>query len=142
MYCKKCGKELKEGIQECTSCGTRKGLGQSYCPECGTTTPGKAKKCPECKAALFVIKDRAPRRRTTAGLLGVFLGLFGAHNFYLGYKGKAICQLIAGLVVGIFLGLPTLGLTTAALSAWPLTEAIAIFMGRIRVDADGNFLED
>ena len=28
-----------------------------------------------------------------AGLLGIFLGGFGVHNFYLGYKDKAIAQL-------------------------------------------------
>lgn len=41
---------------------------------------------------------------TTAGLLGIFLGSFGAHNFYLGEKSKGIihvCMMSAGLLVEI-----------------------------------------
>ncbi len=30
-------------------------------------------------------------------LLGVFLGMFGAHNFYAGYTGKAAAQLVITL---------------------------------------------
>jgi TM2 domain-containing membrane protein YozV len=33
------------------------------------------------------------KSRTTFILLGIFLGAFGAHNFYAGYKGRAIAQL-------------------------------------------------
>lgn len=141
MFCKKCGTALKEAVQECANCGTRKGFGQNYCPECGTATPGKPRKCPECKASLFVMKEKVPRRRRTAGLLGIFFGLFGAHNFYLGYTTKAVVQLIVGIIVGVVLGFFTLGLTTSFLLVWPLTESVAILMGTVRVDADGNFLE-
>lgn len=35
---------------------------------------------------------------TTAGLLGIFLGVLGAHNWYLGKKKKAIIQLCLGLI--------------------------------------------
>ena len=41
---------------------------------------------------------------TTAGLLGIFLGAFGAHNWYLGEKGKGIahvCMMSAGILVEI-----------------------------------------
>ena len=41
---------------------------------------------------------------TTAGLLGIFLGAFGAHNWYLGEKGKGIahvCLMGSGLLVEI-----------------------------------------
>ena len=31
--------------------------------------------------------------RSTFVILGVFLGMFGAHNFYAGYTGKAVGQL-------------------------------------------------
>lgn len=41
---------------------------------------------------------------TTAGLLGIFLGSFGAHNWYLGEKSKGIahvCMMSGGILVEI-----------------------------------------
>jgi TM2 domain-containing membrane protein YozV len=34
-----------------------------------------------------------PKSRTAFIVLGIFLGAFGAHNFYAGYTGKAVGQL-------------------------------------------------
>jgi hypothetical protein len=36
---------------------------------------------------------RAPKKQNTFLLLGIFLGVFGAHNFYAGYFGRAVGQL-------------------------------------------------
>ena len=36
----------------------------------------------------------------TAGLLGIFLGGLGIHNFYLGYTGKAIAQIALSICFG------------------------------------------
>jgi len=36
---------------------------------------------------------RSPKSRTAYIVLGVFLGFFGAHNFYAGYTGRAVGQL-------------------------------------------------
>ncbi|MDO4399187.1 MAG: TM2 domain-containing protein [Candidatus Saccharibacteria bacterium] len=41
---------------------------------------------------------------TTAGLLGIFLGAFGAHNWYLGERGKGIahvCMMSGGILLEI-----------------------------------------
>ncbi|RFT41041.1 hypothetical protein CG398_00260, partial [Bifidobacteriaceae bacterium NR003] len=32
---------------------------------------------------------RSSRNKIAAGLLAIFLGALGVHNFYLGFKGKA-----------------------------------------------------
>ena len=43
------------------------------------------------------------KSKIAAGLLGIFLGSLGIHNFYLGYTKKAILQLcltIGGYVLG------------------------------------------
>jgi TM2 domain-containing membrane protein YozV len=40
---------------------------------------------------------RPPRNRMAFILLGIFLGCFGIHNFYAGYTGKAIAQLLITL---------------------------------------------
>lgn len=65
-----------------------------------------------------------PKSRVAAGLLGILLGGFGAHNFYLGYTNKAILQ----LVLTIF----TCGLA----SLWGLVEGILI------LTKNENFLTD
>ena len=50
----------------------------------------------------------AAKSRTTAGILGILLGGFGAHNFYLGKHGIAVVQIIVTIVtcgLGHFWGL-------------------------------------
>ena len=73
-----------------------------------------------------------PRKsKLVAGLVGIFLGGFGVHRFYLGYTGIGIAQII----VTIF----TCG--TGAL--WGLIEGILILAGStITTDADGKTLKD
>ena len=69
-----------------------------------------------------------------AGLLGIFLGCFGVHNFYLGYTGKAIGQLLITVLSCFIL--------TPVSSIWGLIEGIMILSGSINTDADGNELID
>ena len=80
-----------------------------------------------------------------AGLLAFFLGFFGIHNFYLGYKGKAIAQLlitISGFLI-LIAGIATfdiavmLTMTAAAIVlwlsvwVWAIIESILVFAGKI-----------
>ena len=73
-----------------------------------------------------------PKSATTAGLLGIFLGAFGAHNWYLGEKGKGIahvCMMSGGVIVEIIAGavLPNvLNLTMLIQMAWLFTILTAI----------------
>ena len=39
-----------------------------------------------------------PKSRTTAGILGILLGGFGVHRFYLGYTGIGIAQIAVTIV--------------------------------------------
>jgi len=41
------------------------------------------------------------KNKTTAGLLGIFLGSWGAHHFYLGNTGRALLYLLLSLFTGI-----------------------------------------
>ena len=43
------------------------------------------------------------KNKTTAGLLGIFLGAWGAHHFYLGNTGKGLLYLLLSLLTGICL---------------------------------------
>mgnify|MGYP003413437755 FL=1 len=64
----------------------------------------------------------------TAGLLGIFLGGWGVHNFYLGNTGKAIAQIVLTFCFGIGY-------------IWGLIEGIMILCGSIKTDANGIPLE-
>lgn len=70
------------------------------------------------------------KSKLVAGLLGIFLGGWGIHNFYLGFTKKAVIQIIVSLV------------TCGIGGIWGFVEGILILCGKIDTDADGNPLQD
>ena len=76
--------------------------------------------------------DPYARSRTAAGLLGVFLGAFGVHRFYLGYTAIGILQIVVTV------------LTCGVGGLWGLIEGIMILAGSssFRTDAHGRPLRD
>lgn len=70
------------------------------------------------------------KSKMAAGLLGIFLGAWGIHNFYLGFTKKAVIQIIVTLV------------TCGIGGIWGFVEGILILCGKIDADADGNPLQD
>ncbi len=75
-----------------------------------------------------------PKSKIAAGILGILLGAFGVHNFYLGYTGKALAQLLITVL--------TCGMGAVISSIWGLIEGIMILTGSINTDAKGNPLQD
>ena len=69
-----------------------------------------------------------------AGLFGIFLGAFGVHNFYLGYTGKAVAQLLISVL--------SCGILSPISAIWGLIEGIMILAGNISKDANDNDLVD
>lgn len=85
---------------------------------------------------------RYAKSKIAAGLLGIFLGSFGVHNFYLGYTGKAVAQLIL-TIAGFFTAIFIIGIFAAlAASIWGLVEGIMILCGGISTDGAGIPLKD
>jgi len=76
------------------------------------------------------------KSKIVAGLLGIFLGAFGIHNFYLGFTGKAVAQLLMS-TVGWILIIPPF-----AAGIWGFIEGIMILVGSISRDAQGVPLRD
>ncbi|HJF11586.1 TM2 domain-containing protein [Corynebacterium falsenii] len=80
-----------------------------------------------------------PKSYMAAALLAFFLGGWGAHNFYLGYKAKAVTQLVLcllGFATAIFIiGFAFL----AVVSVWAFIEFIMILLrsGSYAHDANG-----
>ena len=74
------------------------------------------------------------KSKIAAGLLGIFLGSFGVHNFYLGFMGKAFAQLAITVL--------SCGMLAVVSSIWGLIEGILILTGSTAVDARGIPLKD
>ncbi len=71
------------------------------------------------------------KNKGLAGLLGILLGAFGVHNFYLGYTGKAVAQLLITVL--------SLGFLSFVSAIWGFIEGILILIGsdNFRTDAKG-----
>ena len=100
----------------------------SFCTGCGATLQTKP----------VVPAGYEQRSKMAAGLLGIFLGGLGIHNFYLGYQTKALIQLLVSVIGGLL----TCGIATAGMSIWGLIEGIMILTGSINVDGKGIPLKD
>lgn len=109
-FCQYCGKELDEN--------------QDVCLGCGKAVNNKT------------VNNTNPNAKSklAAGLLGIFLGVVGVHNFYLGYTGKAVAQLLITVL--------SCGILSPVSAIWGLVEGIQILTGSISVDADGNPLSE
>lgn len=107
----------------CFNCGKKVNDVQDVCLNCGVNLK-KDKK----------IDNVNGKSKITAGILGIFLGCYGVHNFYLGYNGKAIAQLLITLL--------SLFLLSWVSAIWGLIEGILILTGNIKKDASGNDLID
>ena len=109
-FCSNCGGELNENQDICLKCGVRVNKQNTV----NNNPNGKSK--------------------VAAGLLGIFLGCFGVHNFYLGYTGKAVAQLLITVLSCFFL--------SPVSAVWGLIEGIMILAGNINTDATGKALND
>ncbi|WP_427016472.1 TM2 domain-containing protein [Pseudarthrobacter sp. P1] len=76
------------------------------------------------------------KSKIAAGLLGIFLGGLGIHNFYLGFTTKAVIQLLISVL--------SVGTLAIVSSIWGLIEGILILTGseNFRRDARGIPLRD
>ena len=115
MFCKYCGKESETEV--CENCQNNTIEVEATKVDSNTTSSN-----PEAKSKIV------------AGLLGIFLGALGVHNFYLGFTGKAIAQLLLSIL--------SCGLLAFASSIWGLIEGILILTGSMNVDANGVPLKD
>ena len=116
-----------------------------FCTSCGNELEGDKKFCPHCGSQVGVTNtayqaqstnntNAASKSKMAAGLLGIFLGAFGVHNFYLGYTGKAVGQLLLTVL--------SCGILSFASGIWGLIEGIMILTGSITKDANGIELQD
>lgn len=103
-YCANCGKEINDTQDICLSCGVK------------------------------IDKNTNGKSKVAAGLFGIFLGSLGIHNFYLGYTGKAVAQLLITVL--------SCGILSPISYIWGLIEGIMILSGDVVKDANGNSLNN
>ena len=108
-----------------------------YCPNCGEKI--KSNDADVCLNCGKLLNNSNPsvvfgKSKIVAGILGIFLGGFGIHNFYLGYSSKGLTQLLLTTVGWIFLGL---GPIIAGI--WGFIEGIDILLGNTN-DSNGKDL--
>lgn len=62
------------------------------------------------------------KNKILAGILGILFGCFGVHNFYLGFYGKAIAQLLITVL--------SFGVLSPVSAIWGMIEGILILTAR------------
>ena len=77
---------------------------------------------------VYMYHNVSHRSRLAAGMLGLFLGGYGVHNFYLGRVGIGIAQIILT------------SMTCGVGALWGFIEGILILCGGIDTDAQGKRL--
>ena len=110
-----------------------------FCSNCGAELNEKQDICLNCGVKVNKDNDNKntnpnAKSKMAAGLLGIFLGTVGVHNFYLGYTGKAVAQLLITVL--------SCGLLSPVSAIWGLVEGIMILTGSINTDAEGNPLSE
>lgn len=135
MFCKYCGKEIEEGKEICAECMAKE-----------TETKVEEKKEEPVKEEVIVETPKVEnntssntsvvekKSKLAAGLFGIFLGVFGVHNFYLGFTGKAVAQLLITVL--------SCGALSIVSAIWGLIEGIIILTDNDPKDAYGNELRD
>lgn len=116
-FCTNCGQELDGNVSFCMNCG--KNVKEKVAEENNVSTNKENTN-----------NTFTPKSKIAAGLLGIFLGSFGVHNFYLGYTGKAVAQLLMTVL--------SCGTLSFVSGIWSLIEGIMILTGSINIDAEGN----
>lgn len=149
-YCKNCGEQYQtDEAVLCVKCGVSKGVGNNYCHHCGKPVTPDTAVCLSCGVPCNAAGTRmagsmnpGAKSKIAAGVLGIFLGAFGVHNFYLGYKSKAVTQLTL-TIVGYVLCCIGIGvLLIMGMSIWGFVEGIMILCDKINVDGQGNALRE
>lgn len=161
-FCRNCGLQYNtDQAVMCIRCRAPKGMGNQFCPCCGNPTQPQQKVCMNCGVEVEQYDRPVGRKsKALAGVFGILWGMFGVHNFYLGYFTKAIVQLcisilsfilymvgIFGLELGSYYQSAGYGvaviigfLTVFGMEIWGLVEGIMILCGKINRDGKGNLL--
>ena len=120
MFCKNCGTEIPEGAGSA--------LPAAHLPDAPKTAGEPAQ--PTQQPAQPTPPAANRKSKIAAGLLGIFLGSLGIHNFYLGFNKRGLLQLL--------LSVCTCGIGALPMQIWGLIEGIFYIIGKDGYTADAN----
>lgn len=113
----------------CKNCGTQIDDQAAFCPNCGQAVNGQSTQSQQSQQPIN--QNFGPAKsKLAAGLLGIFLGSLGVHNFYLGYNKRALLQLLVSLL--------TCGFGATVMGIWGLIEGIFYLVGKDGYTTDAN----
>lgn len=163
MFCKFCGKEINNGKDVCDECSTSENdskesfqgteviieetkdkssstysVSKDYSSNNNNDNNSNGNNNNNNNNAYNYTGNNATsseaKSKLAAGLFGIFLGSIGIHNFYLGYTGKAVAQLLITVC--------SCGVLSVVSGIWGLIEGIIILTSNDPKDAFGNDLRD
>jgi TM2 domain-containing membrane protein YozV len=143
MFCRNCGKELTGAPEFCMNCGARPMAGTSFCPGCGAATTPLTEICVKCGARVGkeLAGDVSLKSRLATTLLAWFLGIVGAHRFYVGKTGTAVVMLLLGIAGWATVWIFGFGLVfLIAVGVWAFVDFIFAVTGHMR-DAEGRLIQ-
>ena len=135
MKCPDCGRETQDQTKYCGFCGAEMNKPSSK-KEKPIEPEVMDEKDVKRKQSQSFNPQTEPKSKLVAGLLGIFVGGLGVHNFYLGYTNRGIQQLLLSTIGSIILIGPFIAWI------WGIIEAIQILTGTVNTDANGTTLTD
>lgn len=123
MFCSYCGQKLEDGASYCPNCGAKAEAAQNSAQPNETAAPTDQP-----------TEELSDKSKLAAGLLGILIGGLGVHNFYLGFTGKGVAQLLLSLL--------SFGLLSWVSAIWGLIEGIMILVDSNPKDAKGKKLRE
>ena len=154
MFCKYCGKEVPDESVFCTSCGDSikdAKPSQTFQQNQVYSTQPVLVQVPvySTQPVLVQVPQQvygsyvggiSDKSMSTAALLAFFIGGFGAHRFYVGKTGTAVCMLVMA-IVGILLSCIYIGIPLClATGIWSLIDFVMILCGSF-TDSYGRYLK-
>lgn len=108
----------------CIMCGSKMEDSDNFCTNCGSNQKPSINNSVAYQTSVQNNKQ-LDKSKIEAGILGIFLGGLGIHNFYLGNNTRGIIQIIITIC------------TCGYGALWGITEGVLILLGFIKEDSEG-----
>lgn len=142
MYCRNCGRKIEDGFEYCDECEkklneVKEEKKEEVVEVVENNNTSEESKETDVKSENTTNNNAVnpqAKSKVAAGIFAIVLGAFGVHNFYLGFNGKAVAQLLITVL--------SCGILSPISALWGVIEGILILTGSQNTDADGVELKE